>query len=63
MVKNALAMQKIASSADLGLISGSRISPGEGNGNPLQLFLAWKIPWPEEPGGLQSMGSEKVGHN
>ena len=25
--------------------------------------LAWKIPWTEEPGGLQSMGSEKVGHN
>ena len=24
-------------------------------------FLAWKIPWTEEPGGLQSMGSQKVG--
>ena len=24
--------------------------------------LAWKIPWMEEPGGLQSMGSLKVGH-
>ena len=23
---------------------------------------AWKIPWTEEPGGLQSMGSETVGH-
>ena len=29
---------------------------GEGNGTPLQYF-AWKIPWMEEPGGLQSMGS------
>ena len=28
---------------------------GEGNGNPLQ-YLAWKSPWTEEPGGLQSMG-------
>ena len=26
-------------------------------------ILAWKIPWTEEPGGLQSMGSLKVGHN
>ena len=25
--------------------------------------LAWKIPWSEEPGGLQSMGSLRVGHN
>ena len=25
--------------------------------------LAWKIPWTEEPGGLQSMGSQSVGHN
>ena len=24
---------------------------------------AWKIPWTEEPGGLQSMGSQRVGHN
>ena len=25
--------------------------------------LAWKIPWMEEPSGLQSMGSQRVGHN
>ena len=25
--------------------------------------LAWKIAWTEEPGGLQSMGSQRVGHN
>ena len=24
--------------------------------------LAWEIPWMEEPGGLQSMGSRRVGH-
>ena len=41
---------------DLGLIPGSGRSPGEGNGNPV-------IPWREEPGGLQSMGSQRVGHN
>ena len=26
-------------------------------------ILAWKIPWTEEPSGLQSMGSQRVGHN
>ena len=26
-------------------------------------ILAWKIPWTEEPGGLQSMGSQRVRHN
>ena len=27
------------------------------------IVLAWKIPWTEEPGKLQSMGSQKVGYN
>ena len=26
-------------------------------------ILAWKIPWTEEPGRLQSVGSHRVGHN
>ena len=26
-------------------------------------ILAWRIPWAEEPGGLQSMGSQRVGYN
>ena len=26
-------------------------------------ILVWKIPWMEEPGGLQSMGSKRVGHD
>ena len=47
---------------DLGSIPGSGRSPGGGNGNPLQ-YLAWEIPWTEEPGGLQSMGSQRVEHN
>ena len=33
-------------------------SPGEGNGNPFNI-LAWKIPWTEEPGGLQSPWGHK----
>ena len=30
---------------------------------PHSSTLAWKIPWTEEPGRLQSMGSPRVGHN
>ena len=46
---------------DAGSIPGSGRSPGEGNGNPLQ-YLAWRIPWTEEPGRLQSMGLQRVRH-
>ena len=47
---------------DLGSIPGSGKSPGEGDGNPLQ-YLAWKIPWTEKHGRLQSMGLQRVGHD
>ena len=30
---------------------------------PHSSTLAWKIPWMEEPGGLPSMGSHRVGHD
>ena len=30
---------------------------------PHSSILAWKIPWTEEPGGLQSMGSQRVEHD
>ena len=26
-------------------------------------ILGWKIPWTEKPGGIQSMGSQRLGHN
>ena len=26
-------------------------------------ILVWRIPWTEEPGGLQCMGSQRTGHN
>ena len=50
------------SAEDPGSTSRSGRSPGEGSGTPLQC-LAWKIPWTEEPGRLQSMGSQRVGHD
>ena len=30
---------------------------------PTPVILAWKIPWTEESGGLQSTESQRVGHN
>ena len=46
-----------------GLIPELGISPGEGNGNPLQ-YLTWEIPWTEEPGGLHTVhGVAKVRHD
>ena len=41
----------------------SERSPGGENGNLLQYILAWGIPWAEEPGGLQSIRLQRVGHN
>ena len=41
---------------------GLGVSPGKGNGNPYSI-LAWEIPWTEEPGALQSLGSQRVRHN
>ena len=47
---------------DLDLIPGSGRSPGEGNGYPLQ-YSCWRIPWTEEPGRLQSIEWQGVGHD
>ena len=47
---------------DLGLILGLGRSPGGGNAI-CSSILAWKIPQAEEPGRLQSMGSQRVRHD
>ena len=47
---------------DLGSIPESGRSPEGGNGNPLQ-YSCLENPWAEEPGGLQSAGSQRVGRN
>jgi hypothetical protein len=41
------------------LISGLGISPGRGHATHSSI-LTWRIPWMEEPGGLQSMGLQRV---
>ena len=43
------------------LIPGLGSSPG-GRMATHSSILAWRIPWAEEPGGLQTMGSQTVGH-
>ena len=53
-----------AHAGDTGSIPGLGRSPGEGNGaHPPPIILAWRIPWTEEPDGLQSMGSQRVRHD
>ena len=60
MVKNCLPMQK----------TSEMWVPSLGWKNPLEegiathsSILAWEIPWTEEPGRLNSMGSHRVGHD
>ena len=45
------------------ILAGTITSESEKVMAPDSSPLAWKIPWMEEPGGLQSMGSLRVGHN
>ena len=60
MVKNLLG--NAGDIRDMGLIPGLGRSPGEGMATHSSI-LAWRIPWTEEPGGLQSMGLQRVGHD
>ena len=52
------------------LIANARDVRSLGQEDPLEkemafpsTILVWKITWTEEPGGLQSLGSQRVGHN
>ena len=57
MVKNPPAMQKTH------VRSLSWEYPLEKGTATHSSILAWRIPWREEPGGLRSMGSQRVGHD
>ena len=57
VVKNLLPMQESRVSS----LSGE--DPLEEEMATRSSILAWRIPWTEEPGGLQSVGSLRVGHN
>ena len=47
---------------DVGLIPGLERSPEKGMATHSSIF-AWRISWRGEPGRLQSMGSQRLGHN
>ena len=57
MVKNLPAMQETQ------VQSLGREDPLEEGMATYSSILAWRIPWTEEPGGLQSMGLHRVGHD
>ena len=60
MVKNPPAMQE---PQEMRVRSLGREDPLEEDMATHSSILAWRIPWTEEPGGLRSMGSQRVGHN
>ena len=60
VVKNPPA--NVRDTADAGSIPGSGRSPGGGNGNHSSI-LAWRIPWTEEPGRVQSIEWKRVEHD
>ena len=57
MIKNLPAMQKtwVQSLGQEGPLEKAMVTHSS--------ILAWEIPWMEEPGGLLSMGSQRVGHD
>ena len=60
MVKNPLAMQETLEMRVQSLGWEDALDEGKATHSSI---LAWKIPWMEEPGGLQSTGSQTVGND
>ena len=60
MVKNSSA--NAGDIRDMGLIPGLGRSPAGGMAT-YSSILAWRIPWTEEPGGLQYIGSQRIRHD
>ena len=54
--------ESACSVGDPGLIPGLGRFPGEGNGDPLQYHCLENL-MDKEPGGLQSMGLQRIGHD
>ena len=59
--RSSVGKESACNAGDPGSIPGSRRSPGEMA--TYSSILAQRIPWTEEPGGLQSTGVQRVGHN
>ena len=60
MVKNLPAMQE---TQEMWVRSAGQEAPLQKEMATHSSILAWKIPWTKEPGGLQSMGLQRVGHD
>ena len=60
MVKNSLAVQELQ---EIRIRSLHQEDPLEKEMATYSSILAWEIAWTEEPGGLQSKGSQRVGHD
>ena len=54
--------ESACNAGDLGSVPESGRAPGEGMATHAS-NLAWRIPWTEKPGGLQSVGLQRVGHD
>ena len=57
------AASPVASAGDVGSAPWVGKIPLEKETATHSSILSWEIPWAEEPGGLQSMGSQRVGHD
>ena len=62
-VKNLPAMQETQKTQELQVQSLRQEDPLEKEVATHSSMLAWEIPWTEGPGRLQSMGSQRVGHD
>ena len=60
MVKNLLAMQEPENMLVRPLDQEDPLGEGMTTHSSI---LAWRIPWTKEPGGLQSIGSQRIGHS
>ena len=63
MIKNPPAMQETQVQSLDGVQSLGQEVPLEKGMATQSSILAWRIPWSEEPGGLQSMGLERIGQD
>ena len=62
-VKNALALSPMQEAQETWVLSLGQDDPLEKGMATHSSILAWRIPWTEEPGVLQSMGLQRVGHH
>ena len=60
---SSVSKESACSAGDPGLIPGLGRFPGEREWLPTPIFLPGESPWTEEPGELQPMGLQRVGHD